>query len=65
MAQWLTVGQVAAYLQISTDKVYDMARKGELPGCRIRQQWRFDREEVDAWVRTQRPVRTSRETVGG
>jgi excisionase family DNA binding protein len=59
MAQWLTVGQVAAYLQMSRDKVYDMVRQGELPGCRIRQQWRFDREEVDTWVHAQRPVKPS------
>jgi len=57
MTRWLTVKQVAEYLQMSRDKVYDMAQKGELPGCKIRQQWRFDLEEVDAWVRSQRPKR--------
>ena len=60
MTQWLTVKQVAGYLQMSMDTVYDMAQKGELPGCKIRQQWRFDRDEVDAWLRTQRPTRMTR-----
>jgi len=54
MTYWLTVKQVADYLQMSRDKVCDMAQKGELPGCKIRQQWRFDRDEVDTWVRSQR-----------
>jgi excisionase family DNA binding protein len=60
--QLLTVQQLAGYLQMSTDKVYDMAQKGEVPAIRIRQQWRFDREAVDTWLRTcsvdQRPDRT-------
>ena len=47
MAEWMTVKQVAEYLQMSDDKIYDMAKKGELPAVKIRQQWRFDREEID------------------
>jgi len=53
MADWMTVKQVAEYLQISDDKIYDMAKKGELPAVKIRQQWRFDREEIDRWLKTQ------------
>ncbi|MBW1677701.1 MAG: helix-turn-helix domain-containing protein, partial [Deltaproteobacteria bacterium] len=30
MAEWMTVKQVAEYLQMSDDKIYDMAKKGEL-----------------------------------
>ena len=47
MAEWMTVKQVAEYPQMSDDKIYDMAKKGELPAVKIRQQWRFDREELD------------------
>ena len=53
MAEWMTVKQVAEYLQMSDDKIYDMAKKGELPAVKIRQQWRFDREEIDRWLKTQ------------
>ena len=48
----MTVQQVAEYLQMSNDKIYDMAQKGELPALKIRQQWRFKKEEVDAWLKT-------------
>jgi PTS system nitrogen regulatory IIA component len=51
MAEWMTVKQVAEYLQMSDDKIYDMAKKGELPAVKIRQQWRFDREELDRWLK--------------
>jgi len=33
-----TVKQVAEYPQMSNNKVYDMAKKGELPAVKIRQQ---------------------------
>ena len=52
MAEWMTVRQVAEYLQMSDDKIYDMAKKGELPAVKIRQQWRFDREELDKWLKS-------------
>lgn len=50
--QLMTVQQVADYMQMSTDKVYDMAQKGEIPALKIRQQWRFDRDDIDAWLKT-------------
>jgi len=43
---------VADYMQMSTDKVYDMAQKGEIPALKIRQQWRFDRSDIDAWLKS-------------
>jgi len=49
--QLMTVQQVADYLQMSNDKIYDMAQKGELPALKIRQQWRFKKEEIDAWLK--------------
>ena len=47
---WMTVRQVAEYLQMSRDKIYDMAQKGEVPAAKIRQQWRFRRDLLDAWL---------------
>ena len=60
MAEWMTVKQVAEYLQMSDDKIYDMAKKGELPAVKIRQQWRFDREEIDQWLKNHRTAGEAR-----
>jgi len=49
--RWLTVKQISSYLQISVAKVYQMAQEGEIPCCRLGQQWRFDRDEIDRWLR--------------
>ncbi len=54
MPKWMTVKQVSEYLQMSPDKVYDMAQKGEIPVSRLRNQWRFDQIEVDTWAKEQR-----------
>lgn len=50
MNKLMTVKQLAEYLQFSDDKIYDMAKKGEIPSVKIRQQWRFDRNDIDEWL---------------
>jgi excisionase family DNA binding protein len=48
----MTVRQVADFLQISTDKVYAMAQDGQIPAIKIGNQWRFKKEEMDAWLKS-------------
>ncbi len=36
MPKWMTVKQIAEHLQMSDDKIYDMAQKRELPGSKVR-----------------------------
>jgi excisionase family DNA binding protein len=51
MATWFTVKQAAGYLQISTSTIYAMARDGTLPASRVGNQWRFDKAEIDHWLK--------------
>lgn len=49
----LTVRQVAELLQVPVSWVYGRMRKRSLerlPAYRLGKYWRFDREEVSAWV---------------
>jgi len=41
-------------------KLYRMAQKADIPASKIGNQWRFDREEIDEWMKSQRPAPTSR-----
>jgi excisionase family DNA binding protein len=52
--KWLTVKEVAEYLKLSTDLIYKFAQDGKMPVSKIGNQWRFDREEIDTWVKAQR-----------
>jgi len=48
--KWLTLDQVADYLQMSKSSIYKIVQKGRIPAYKVGRQWRFKREEVDTWV---------------
>lgn len=49
---WLTVQQVARYLQLSTMMVYKLAQSGQLPASKIGRVWRFDQGAIDNWLKS-------------
>ncbi len=53
--KWLTIEQIAEYLQVSKEKIYKLCQRGRMPASKLGGQWRFDVREVDHWVREQRP----------
>ncbi len=53
--RWLTLDELAGYLKLSRSKLYRMAQDGEVPASKVASQWRFDRHEIDEWMKTQRP----------
>lgn len=48
--RYMTVRQLARYLQINEKKVYALAADGVLPGTKATGKWLFPRELVDRWV---------------
>ena len=46
----LTVGEVALLLKVAEKTVYTMAQGAELPGFKVRGQWRFRRRDIDEWI---------------
>jgi len=53
--RWLSVEELAAYLGVSKDTVYKWVAKG-LPAYKVGRFWKFNRVEVDNWVRTGQAV---------
>ncbi len=53
--RWLTLDELAGYLKLSRSKLYRMAQDGEVPASKVASQWRFDRHEIDKWMKSQRP----------
>jgi len=47
----LTADQVADYLKLSRKSVYRLARAGILPAKKIMNQWRFERTQLNDWIR--------------
>lgn len=58
--KWLTLEQVAEYLQISTSSIYKMAQVGRIPACKVGRQWRFKRQQIDRWVQGNRPKKVKK-----
>ncbi|NQT34474.1 helix-turn-helix domain-containing protein [bacterium] len=52
--KWLTIDELAKYLKLGQTKLYHLAQNGEIPASKVGSQWRFDREEIDIWVKSQR-----------
>ncbi|NOZ52011.1 MAG: helix-turn-helix domain-containing protein [Gammaproteobacteria bacterium] len=52
--RWLTVDELAGYLKLSRSKLYRMAQDGDVPASKVASQWRFDRDEIDQWMKSQR-----------
>ncbi len=53
--KWLTIEQIAEYLQVSKEKIYKLCQRGKMPASKVGGQWRFDKNEIDQWLRKQRP----------
>lgn len=48
----MLVEEVAAYLRVNKQTIYNLVKQGKLPACKIGGQWRFDREVIDAFLRS-------------
>lgn len=46
----MTVDQVAAYLQLSSRSIYNLAAAGEMPAAKVAGQWRFLKTTIDHWL---------------
>jgi excisionase family DNA binding protein len=54
LSSFLTTEEVLAYLKVTPRTIYRLIRTGELPAVRIGRQWRFRRQDLDAWLDRQR-----------
>jgi len=55
MIKWMTVKDVASYLQVSEESIYKLAQRRRIPASKILSQWRFSKKEIDRWVHSQSP----------
>ena len=48
--RWMTLQEVADYLQLSKDLIYRLAQNGKIPASKVGSRWRFRRERIDRWM---------------
>jgi excisionase family DNA binding protein len=51
----MKAGEVCDYLKISPSKLYRLIEAGEIPAFRMGTNYRFNRETVERWRRTEKP----------
>lgn len=49
----LTIEDLAVYLKLSKSTLYKLCQEGKVPGQKVGRHWRFHRDAVDAWLKTQ------------
>ena len=50
MDEILTLKEVAAFLKVAEKTVYTLAQRGDLPGFKVGDQWRFRKLDLYAWI---------------
>ena len=48
--QILTIEEAAEYLQLGKRSVYKLAKEGKIPGKKLLNKWRFEKETLRRWV---------------
>ena len=49
--RWFSVDEIADHLGIKRDTVYKWISERQMPGHKIGRLWKFNKMEVDEWVR--------------
>ena len=47
---WMTIEELARYLEVDTNTVSQWAESGRLPAQQDGSQWRFDRTKIEEWL---------------
>lgn len=47
---FLTTEEVLEYLQINLRTIYRLIKAGKIPAVRVGRQWRFRKQDIDAWL---------------
>lgn len=54
--EWLSVGDIAAYLEVSDYVVATALRRGDLPALKVGREWRVARADFEQWLNQRRGV---------
>jgi excisionase family DNA binding protein len=60
---FLTTDEVLEYLQVNLRTVYRLIKAGKIPAVRVGRQWRFRKQDIDAWLDSQHPRGSARATM--
>lgn len=63
MTRLIDIDELADYLKLKKQTIYNWLHQGKISGIKVGGVWRFDRRDIDSWLRSRRRLtRTPGET---
>ncbi len=56
MGKILTTKELAEYLKLTEVTIYKYANEGKIPGFKIGSRWRFDKDQIDNFLKNEEEV---------
>lgn len=61
MTRLINVDELASYLRLKKQTIYNWLNQGKISGIKMGGVWRFDRREIDNWLKSKRRLTKSGE----
>lgn len=59
MANLIDIDDLASYLKLKKQTIYNWLHQRKITGIKVGGVWRFDRREIDNWLKSRRRVSKS------
>jgi len=56
MSDWKSIDEAATYVGLGKTVLYAMAKEGRIPSSKVAQKWLFNKNDLDAWIRANKPM---------
>ncbi|MCX5700814.1 MAG: helix-turn-helix domain-containing protein [Candidatus Omnitrophica bacterium] len=56
MARLIDIDELAEYLKLKKQTIYNWLNQGKISGIKVGGVWRFDRREIDSWLMSKRSI---------
>jgi len=54
MSRLIDIDELAEYLKLKKQTIYNWLHQGKISGIKLGGVWRFDRREIDSWLKSRR-----------
>ena len=54
MSRLMDIDELADYLKLKRQTLYNWLHQGKIAGIKVGGVWRFDRRDVDSWLKSRR-----------
>lgn len=59
MARLIGIDELADYLKLKKQTIYNWLNQGKISGIKVGGVWRFERKDIDSWIKSRKRISTS------